>query len=448
MKFIHKLLEISEPRQCLWAMGILNFSIICYVASIQAFTQKRAALQGAQSFFYSLNTTPISPAIRIYIVFVCYFLICACIFLKNRYQDPSPNGFILLNIYEILLVMVLLVSLDLSYNGIIFFIVAELLQYAGSRKNWIFFMFFAFLLYIIFNYNMVSLFFSLNSFDSWASYYDSFAKSYILGIKTMCEVLNIMLFLLYIALMTQQDQEEKRIVKGLNRQLSDLNFELKKANHQLHQFALEKEQIGEMKERNRLAREIHDTIGHGLTGISVGLEAVEVLMDLSPDMAKSQLHAVSKMARSSLDDVRRSVRKLKPDSLESKSFDLAIHEMIDEMSKTTGTQIYFVSYGEHKSYREDVKETIYRLVQEGMTNAIRHGRAKEIWIRLDRNEKQVEVFLKDDGLGCDSIKEGFGLTHMRERVEMLGGDISFSSKEGFEIHASIPIGEKGREEIC
>lgn len=104
-------------------------------------------------------------------------------------------------------------------------------------------------------------------------------KVFFLGVKTICEILNMILFLVYIVILMMKDRRERERIQLLNAQLQ-------KANEQLHEFAQEKELMGETKERNRLAREIHDTLGHILTGISVGIDAVLVLMDIAPDKSK------------------------------------------------------------------------------------------------------------------------------------------------------------------
>ena len=191
------------------------------------------------------------------------------------------------------------------------------------------------------SYNLVTMFIPLNSFETWAAFYDWNTERIFLSVKTICEITNMVLFLIYIVILMMKDRRERERIKLLNEQLQ-------KANEQLHEFAQEKELMGETKERNRLAREIHDTLGHILTGISVGIDAVLVLMDIAPDKAKEQLEGIGDTARRGLQDVRRSVRKLKPDALERMSLNNAIHQMIEDMSKVTNTKIYFVSYMEEK----------------------------------------------------------------------------------------------------
>lgn len=439
MKIYQKIESMSMTQLCLIFMAVFNFIVVCFMVLVPGLTQLRASQDGALDFLGSLVSIPFSPSIRIFLVIGCYILIIFCMLLKYEFYKKEDDGFFWLSYYEIFLVAGLSWLLEMSYNGVIFLIVAEFLYYMGNRKNWIGFMILSFVIYLLCNYNLVSIVLPFNSFEMWAAYYGGRTESYLLGIKTLCELINIMTTLVFVSMVILADKREKKKIRELNFQLESANASLKDVNEQLHDYAVQKEQMGEMKERNRLAREIHDTLGHILTGISVGVDAVLVLMDLAPDAAKEQLNTIGDMARNGLNDVRRSVRKLKPDSLESKSIDLAIHDMVEETAKTTGAKIYFVSYGSGLQFETDEEETIFRLVQEGTTNALRHGNATEIWIRLDKHDMGVEISLADNGSGSEHIQEGFGLSHMRERVEMLGGSITFSSDNGFRIHAVIPI---------
>mgnify|MGYP000112603116 FL=1 len=323
----------------------------------------------------------------------------------------------------------------MTYNGVIFLIVADMLTYVEDRKNKLIFLFISFLCYMVCSYNLVTMFIPLNSFETWVAFYDGETESLFLGVKTICEILNMILFLVYIVILMMKDKRERERIQLLNAQLQ-------KANEQLHEFAQEKELMGETKERNRLAREIHDTLGHILTGISVGIDAVLVLMDIAPDKAKEQLEGIGDTARRGLQDVRRSVRKLKPDALERMSLNNAIHQMIEDMSKVTNTKIYFVSYMEELKFEADEEEVIYRIIQESTTNAIRHGKATEIWIRISEKEEELTIIISDNGCGCEDIKEGFGLKHIRERVELLNGEVNYQGLIGFTMIAKIPIRNK------
>ncbi|MDV3427742.1 MAG: sensor histidine kinase, partial [Bacillota bacterium] len=195
----------------------------------------------------------------------------------------------------------------------------------------------------------------------------------------------------------------------------------------------------ETRERNRLAREIHDTLGHALTGISVGIDACLTTIDISSEATKRQLDVIANVARQAIKDVRRSVNKLRPDALESLSLEEAINNMITNISKVTKANIFFSDQLKSLKFKPDEEDTIYRIVQEGITNAIRHGEATEIYITISRKDKQLNIVISDNGIGCTEIKKGFGLRHIKERVGLLNGTVEYDGSHGFLINVNIPI---------
>lgn len=423
-------------NQCFTMMVLLNCIIVLFLAFTIVLTQYRvAAAQEAQQFIETLKVMPERPEQKIIMVVFSLCFFCGIIYYKRRNEEEGKEKVLLWNVFEIIFLIFVLKELDMTYNGVIFLIVADMLTYVEDRKNKLIFLFISFLCYMVCSYNLVTMFIPLNSFETWVAFYDGETESLFLGVKTICEILNMILFLVYIVILMMKDRRERERIQLLNAQLQ-------KANEQLHEFAQEKELMGETKERNRLAREIHDTLGHILTGISVGIDAVLVLMDIAPDKAKEQLEGIGDTARRGLQDVRRSVRKLKPDALERMSLNNAIHQMIEDMSKVTNTKIYFVSYMEELKFEADEEEVIYRIIQESTTNAIRHGKATEIWIRISEKEEELTIIISDNGCGCEDIKEGFGLKHIRERVELLNGEVNYQGLIGFTMIAKIPIRNK------
>lgn len=423
-------------NQCFTMMVLLNCIIVLFLAFTIVLTQYRvAAAQEAQQFIETLKVMPERPEQKVIMVVFSLWFLCGIIYYKRRNEEEGKEKVLLWNVFEIIFLIFVLKELDMTYNGVIFLVVADMLTYVEDRKNKLIFLFISFLCYMVCSYNLVTMFIPLNSFETWVAFYDGATESFFLGVKTICEILNMILFLVYIVILMMKDRRERERIQLLNAQLQ-------KANEQLHEFAQEKELMGETKERNRLAREIHDTLGHILTGISVGIDAVLVLMDIAPDKAKEQLEGIGDTARRGLQDVRRSVRKLKPDALERMSLNNAIHQMIEDMSKVTNTKIYFVSYMEELKFEADEEEVIYRIIQESTTNAIRHGKATEIWIRISEKDEELTIIISDNGCGCEDIKEGFGLKHIRERVELLNGEVNYQGLIGFTMIAKIPIRNK------
>ena len=428
--------EAGYQKQCFTIMVLLNVVIVLFLALTIVLTQYRvAAAQEAQKFIETLKVMPERPEQRMVMLVFSLSFLCGIIYYKRRNEEEGKEKVLLWNVFEIVFLIFVLKELDMIYNGLIFLVVADMLTYVEDRKNKLIFLFISFLCYMVCSYTLVTMFIPLNSFETWVAFYDGKTERIFLGLKTICEITNMLVFLVYILILMMKDRRERERIRLLNEQLQ-------KANEQLHIFAQEKELMGETKERNRLAREIHDTLGHILTGISVGIDAVLVLMDIAPDKAKEQLEGIGDTARRGLQDVRRSVRKLKPDALERMSLSNAIHQMIEDMSKVTNTKIYFVSYTEELKFEADEEEVIYRIIQESTTNAIRHGKATEIWIRMSEKEEELTIIISDNGCGCDDIKEGFGLKHIRERVELLNGEVNYQGLIGFTMIAKIPIRNK------
>lgn len=428
--------EAGYQNQCFTIMVLLNVVIVLFLALTIVLTQYRvAAAQEAQKFIETLKVMPERPEQRMVMLIFSLSFLCGIIYYKRRNEEEGKEKVLLWNVFEIVFLIFVLKELDMIYNGLIFLVVADMLTYVEDRKNKLIFLFISFLCYMVCSYTLVTMFIPLNSFETWVAFYDGKTERIFLGLKTICEITNMLVFLVYILILMMKDRRERERIRLLNEQLQ-------KANEQLHIFAQEKELMGETKERNRLAREIHDTLGHILTGISVGIDAVLVLMDIAPDKAKEQLEGIGDTARRGLQDVRRSVRKLKPDALERMSLSNAIHQMIGDMSKVTNTKIYFVSYTEELKFEADEEEVIYRIIQESTTNAIRHGKATEIWIRMSEKEEELTIIISDNGCGCDDIKEGFGLKHIRERVELLNGEVNYQGLIGFTMIAKIPIRNK------
>ena len=160
----------------------------------------------------------------------------------------------------------------------------------------------------------------------------------LLGIKNVTSSLNTFIFLIYMIMVVRIQMDEKERILELNNQLNSANSELQQANIQLEDYATESVKMAEMKERNRLAREIHDTLGHALTGIITGIEACTTLMDVAPEATKEQLKAIAEVARQGITDVRRSVNALRPDALEKSGLESALITLVKEMRSATSAR--------------------------------------------------------------------------------------------------------------
>lgn len=211
-----------------------------------------------------------------------------------------------------------------------------------------------------------------------------------------------------------------------------------RANTELESYIGLSEKIAEDRERKRIAREIHDTLGHALTGISAGIDAVQVLIDVDTKVAKKQLQSVSAVVRNGIQDVRRSLDKLRPGALEKGSLREALLKMIEDYEILSKMQVELVYEWDQVDLDTAKEDIIFRIIQESITNSLRHGHANHVWIRMTKSNKYYVIEIKDDGIGSEKIQFGYGLTQMRERLGIIGGRVTFSGKKGFETQVLIP----------
>ncbi|MBR3339388.1 MAG: sensor histidine kinase, partial [Lachnospiraceae bacterium] len=271
----------------------------------------------------------------------------------------------------------------------------------------------------------------------------SFTTGWIIVAESLMTFTNILLFLLFVLTMIIRQKAENSRILRLNMALSGKNAELHEANVKLQEYSETIKRITEIEERNRLAREIHDTLGHALTGIVVSADAGKILFDAAPEEAKARFDIIGQTARQGLEDVRRSIRALRPDALESRDLESALEKMVENFRETTGADIRYEQEAGKLLLAQDEEVTVYRIVQEGMTNAIRHGKATQINLIIDRKDRNLRVRIFDNGIGMQGKKTGFGLNYMEERVELLKGSLRYGNREdgsrGFFLEAEIPV---------
>ena len=333
---------------------------------------------------------------------------------------------------EVVFCMLLLRILNLSYDGIVLLVVADLMyRYEGHRQEYILLVAMI-CLYFIANYNIAIFQTKIISFEAYTSYYNADAAAVLLAIKSTFYSLNIVCFVFYLVLLVKSKHEEKERIRLLNEKLEE-------ANQRLRAYAIEVEQMAETRERNRLAREIHDTLGHALTGIAAGLDACIMMLEVAPEATKQQLNKIRDTARKGITDVRRSVKKLRPDDLERLPFQEALMEMTRNYSESSGMEITFDIFSWSNDLRQDQEDVIYRVLQESITNSKRHGHATKVKITIGGNENYLLIIIADNGQGCEDVKQGFGLKHMRERLELLHGTVHYWSDAGFIVEAMIPL---------
>ena len=211
-----------------------------------------------------------------------------------------------------------------------------------------------------------------------------------------------------------------------------------------HQIMVQNQMIQEstvINERNKIAEEMHDTVGHTLTASIVLLDSVEHLMDKNPVQAKEMLAKSKRLLKDSLSDVRQVVRNLKDTSVDYRlSLEVRIEALIDTVTQTENLNVK-LEYELVDALPSLHDYVIYNVIREALTNIMRHSNARNVNIDLHQHSLTYEVNIQDDGIGNDQVNFGFGLNTMRQRVAALGGSILVKSNQetGFAIKVSIPV---------
>jgi signal transduction histidine kinase len=202
-------------------------------------------------------------------------------------------------------------------------------------------------------------------------------------------------------------------------------------------------------ERNRLAREVHDTLAQGLTGVIVQLEAAGEAMGQSQSAkASDHLERAGQLARESLQEARRSVRALRPHALEENSLSVALNELLATMTADSPITATLTVDGEPRVLPQEWENNLLRIGQEVLTNALRHSQATQFCGRLSFGGREISLHLRDNGIGFDpeGQHEGFGLQGIRERSETMAGKLAIQSEKdrGVSISIVLPVDPKGQ----
>ncbi|MGF1486874.1 MAG: sensor histidine kinase [Prochloraceae cyanobacterium] len=213
------------------------------------------------------------------------------------------------------------------------------------------------------------------------------------------------------------------------------------ANEKLRRYAAKIEDIATLQERNRIAREIHDSLGHSLTIFNLHLEAALKILPCDPKEATELLKEAKQVGKTALKDVRQSVATLRSNPLEGKSLPDAIGSLIEDLKKSTGIEPQ-CDLNIFSSISDEIKITIYRILQEAITNICKYSEATEVIIKIEINT-DLKLIIRDNGVGfiLDENTTGFGLQGMEERTKALGGNFQIitAPDRGCKISVSLPI---------
>lgn len=414
-------------------MFILNVIIVLFYVAVIAITTKYIIGNDlARSFLDKVMYMPTAP---VYIISGSVgLLLCLayCVYYRefNNIRNKTINY--LYSLLEVVISVILIFLIYLSYNGIILFVFCDCMYHLKKGLKYQVLLVALGLIYLLANYEIVTYFYPLVNIEEYFLVYDASIRNCLIIIKRLLEGFNIILFIIFMIIyILKQIQENEYINKKLSR--------VAMINKKMQKYVIVTEKFGEKNERKRLARELHDTIGHALAGMAVGVDACITMIDKNPQLAKAQLKIISKAIRKGMKDVRNSLNKMRPDFLQQYRLKEAIEKMKEEISDVTDLKINLNYQIDETGFDTKIEDILFRVIQESITNSIRHGLATVVDIDIYKENNLLCLKIKDNGKGCKAINYGFGLKQMVERVSQIRGDINFYSENGFTTEIKIPL---------
>jgi signal transduction histidine kinase len=414
-------------------MFMLNVIIVLFYVAVIAITTKYIIGNDlARSFLDKVMYMPTAP---VYIISGSVgLLLCLayCVYYRefNNIRNKTINY--LYSLLEVVISVILIFLIYLSYNGIILFVFCDCMYHLKKGLKYQVLLVALGLIYLLANYEIVTYFYPLVNIEEYFLVYDASIRNCLIIIKRLLEGFNIILFIIFMIIyILKQIQENEYISKKLSM--------VAMINKKMQKYVIVTEKFGEKNERKRLARELHDTIGHALAGMAVGVDACITMIDKNPQLAKAQLKIISKAIRKGMKDVRNSLNKMRPDFLQQYRLKEAIEKMKEEISDVTDLKINLNYQIDETGFETKIEDILFRVIQESITNSIRHGLATVVDIDIYKENNLLCLKIKDNGKGCKAINYGFGLKQMVERVSQIRGDINFYSENGFTTEIKIPL---------
>jgi signal transduction histidine kinase len=229
--------------------------------------------------------------------------------------------------------------------------------------------------------------------------------------------------------------------------------QLEEAQRQLRRYASEVEELTVTRERNSMAREIHDTLGHYLTILTVKLETAAKLDERDDPRLHAELIEARRVAAECLVEVRRSVATLRPAPLSPMHLREGLARLVAEFEDSApGTQVTLDVEGSTEALGAELRLALFRAAQESLTNIRKHAGASKVLVRLRIEGPQVELLVRDNGRGCQLANQepGFGLQGMRERIALFGGQVDAGPdpEQGWRVKVLLPLPQaEARQEI-
>lgn len=426
MKF-HRIVKLRNVL-----LGI-NFLAVLFNASLYLFISRYInENQLDYQLLTRLNSIPTSPMIIFSRSLILFFILAIIIiFRQNADLTKIKNNLILL--LELVLALAIFFSLNMAYNGIFLLVFINLFlnNKDGAEFNkyrlWLSTGFILLILFSISDQNLINEMIKAPSLSSYITFLPQSTESIISFIRNLLSLTNLMLFIIILVLYAhysitrEQELKNKLAISEEFKSMADLT-----------------EHISHDKDRERLARDIHDTIGHTLTGFAVGLDAAIVLIDVNPTAAKKQLGKVSDSVKEGLLNIRESLNRIRPGALDNYTFKAALEGLLNKFQNISHLQIDLEYNWDAEKLEKTTEDVIFHIIEETFTNSLKHGHATQVMIICSMKDNYYQLIIHNNGLSTPDFEPGVGLNYLQDLVSSLGGQIKFDGKAGFTTIVMIP----------
>lgn len=254
--------------------------------------------------------------------------------------------------------------------------------------------------------------------------------------KSLIFLLFYAIFISYTLILHKQQKENYQL-NFLNDDLRKHSYQLERAKSQIERYTQEVSELSKIRERNRIAEDLHDSIGHKLTSLLYQLQAYKVLLTDNPEARTDRLDQIIESLRGNIILLRNTVKNVEVKSY--KSFKSSVTELIEEFHNNVPVVISFKIDGQPYQLSPGQETVLYNNIRESLTNFARHSTGDKASIHLTYNPDNVELLIKDNGSLLQSLVRGYGIRAMEKRTELIGGSMAINTESGMELYFQIPI---------
>lgn len=251
----------------------------------------------------------------------------------------------------------------------------------------------------------------------WALQQDILARPFFAG--ALMRIALLYLVPLLVSVLAQRERKQ--------------HAQLEVAHQRLRRHAATVEQLAVSRERNRLARDLHDTLAHSLAALSVQLEALRTLLAHDPAAAQDALNGLTALARTGLEESRQAIQALRTDPLKTLGLVGALRNTLQAFQARSGVQADLSVAGQEPDLTDEEAQALFRIADEALTNVERHASAQQVTVRLAFGSDRIDLMIQDDGIGFDPAAvdpDRYGLTGIQERAAMIGAKLKVHSRPG------------------